>query len=222
MSYTIKTPHQNYLDNGTMQPTIKWLKQNVTKEDVFIDVGAHIGAVFVEVAGTTNPKIAIAFEPTPEACGYLRENCNQLGANVEVNEAAVSNEDGEGHLYEADWGSPSNSMIDRFKGTRPAIKVKTVRLDSFKAVLDDHPIVIKIDAELSEPQVWEGMKGILPQVKAVCMELFFEAYRDVKIDIEPFLNQIREDGFKIYTFNGKEMLNEELLGYDILDVVIKR
>ncbi len=218
-SFSIDTPDEIYLDNGTMKESIAWLIDNVTEEDIFIDVGAHIGCVFVPVVGTKKPFRALAFEPAEETFEFLERNCRQLG-RYEIYNKAVSNFTGEGEMYDADWGSPSHSIIDRFEGKRPTFPIDVIRLNDIE--FEDRPIVMKIDAELSEPEVWDGMTKLFPQIKGICMELFNEAYKAVNISVTPFLEKIRENGFSIFNFKEEPMTNKQILSLRQVDVIIKK
>lgn len=216
-TYTFKTPDPAYLDNGTMQANKDWLLENVTEEDTFIDIGAHIGCVFIPVVGERKPKRALAFEPTPEVFKMLELNCKQV-KNYELYNKAVSNKSGVEKFYEADWGSPSNTLVDRFEGKLEPYDMQVVALNDIRL---DGPIVIKMDAELSEPKIWEGMSNHYSKIKAVCMEIFVEAYYKAGVDFNPMLKMIRDAGFGIYDHAGREISDEQIQHTPILDVIIR-
>ncbi|SRR5260221_1567808 len=72
--------------------------QNLTKDDVWLDGGAHIGTFSVMIAPYV--KRVIAVEPAQETYDLLMENVMRNGGNVETIKAAiVENDDLERDLY---------------------------------------------------------------------------------------------------------------------------
>ena len=111
--------------------------------------------------------------------------------------------------------------MDRFEGTRKPKKVPCVDLNSYKF---NGNIVMKLDAELSEPRVWKGMTKHIPNLKCVIMEWFNQAFVETGTDRLGILKQIRDEGFQIYDINDrKKPVNDEyLLGTGKIDVIIRR
>lgn len=217
--YTIEASEAAYCDNGNMAEIIDWLVKTVTHEDTFVDVGAHVGCMFIPTVTETKPKRAIAIEPTPETFGFLKKNCKQLKVPYELCNMAVSDKTGETMMYDCSWGSPSNTLKDRWEGKHPAtIPVKTIALGDMKL---DGPIVLKIDAELSEPEVWEGLRPHFSKIRAIIMEMFIDGYDGAGIKIEPFIEQIRKDGFEIYNLDEKPMSDTDILISGKTDVILK-
>jgi hypothetical protein len=85
--------------------------------------------------------------------------------------------------------------------------VELDRLDHTQLVRVDF---IKIDAEGHEPEIWEGMSGLLErgEPKAIMMEFTPRAYADAR----GFLLTIEEAGFQILEVASTGLLRETDLG----------
>lgn len=206
----------------------EWLSRVITENHVFIDVGAHIGCVFVKTVEKAKPFKAIAFEPTSESFDFLKKNCEAFldPGTYELHNAAVTDQTGETFMYDCSWGSPSNTLKDRFEGKhKPTIPVKTIRLDDLE-IPKDRRIILKVDAELSEPEVWRGMQKLLPQVDAMVMEIFAHGYPGADIHLLDMIKEIREAGFNIYNINTgsyKERISDEqIIRSGKTDIIIQR
>lgn len=222
----LETPNEAYLDNGGMKEIIQWLQSVVTEEHIFIDIGAHIGAIFVPVVKETRPKNAFAFEPTPETFEFLEKNCKtNLDTPYLLHNNAISNVTKDDLMYDCSWGSPSNTLIDRFEGKlKPTIPVKLIRLDEMfnEKTIGENKFILKIDAELSEPEVWEGMRSMFPSIDGIIMEIFSEAFENAGKDISKFLDQIRADDFQIYDIYGEHLVsNSRIIKMRKTDIVLK-
>lgn len=219
MATQIKSPEKAYLENGTMRQNRIWLKQEIKHSDTFIDVGAHIGALFTPIVEITKPKRSIAFEPTPDSFEYLKENTKHL-KNCEIYQKAAGNINGKLPFYEASIGSPSNTFKERFEDKRkPKWDVDVIKLDSLDI---DGEFVMKLDAELSEREVWEGLGRNKEKLRSACIEIFNDAYKDIGIDVAPFLRQIRKDGFNIYNHSLEPLSDRFILFCPIIDIIVKR
>lgn len=203
-----------------MKEIVAWFSKNLKPEHIFVDIGAHIGGVFVPVVWEVKPRWAIAFEPTPVSFDYLKKNCEEfLTTDYELQNKAVLDKTGEAEMYEASWGSPSNTFLDRFEGKNNAkFKVETTALDDIEF---NGRLMIKMDAELSEPKIWKGMKKTLPKVDAIVMEIFAEAFGNIGVDITPFLDEIRQDGFEIFDLDEKLFSNEAVIKAKRTDIIIR-
>jgi FkbM family methyltransferase len=140
------------------------------KDDIFIDVGANIGAYTV-LAGAAVGSKCFSIEPVSATFSYLMDNINlnQIGENVRAFNIGAGREnevlsftarlDTENHV-----ATNSDSHVE-------TIKVPVKPLDDI--VGDIEPLCIKIDVEGFEMAVVEGAQDILskPSLLAVIMEL---------------------------------------------------
>jgi FkbM family methyltransferase len=126
-------------------------------EDVFLDVGANIGA-FTVLASAVAGARTISFEPGPFAFGFLVKNIrlNNLYAKVTARNMALGSKEGktrftsglgtENHVVEGESG------IDQVEVQISTLDVQTAGVE---------PIAIKIDVEGFEKEVLAGAKGLL-------------------------------------------------------------
>lgn len=146
------------LDNKTR--LMREMAQEVGKDDIVIDLGAHIGNATIEFA--LRAKHVHAFEPNRE---NFRELATQTKAypNVTVHEKAVSDQNGTIKLY-----YEKGSIGEYFKGStivqgKPNIGYENaydVEMVSIVDVVDDigEPIsLIKIDIEGAEYKVIKAL-----------------------------------------------------------------
>lgn len=131
-----------------------------------LDIGANSG-VYALAAAALNPAARVfAFEPSPCIAGRLRGNVAINRLAVEVVEAAASNRSGAVTLFEPETehhysASLEAAMLPGAEQLKDRT-VRAVRLDDFAAArrlarLD----LVKIDAEMHEAAVIEGLGGRL-------------------------------------------------------------
>lgn len=166
-----------------------------------IDVGANFGyytMLLGDIVGSQG--FVWAFEPNPYILPLLRESVfvNGFGDRVCVVPRAAGNYAASDELFlpaDGRWGSAS--LYDLPMVTE-RIAIETQRLD---AIPLENPIdFIKIDAEGMEPEVWEGMAGIIkcsPKL-VVALEWSPRAYKDPA----EFIRHIEADGFRIDKIDG--------------------
>ena len=143
--------------------TLHFLRPN----DLFLDVGANIGSYTLLASGVCKAR-AISFEPDPETMALLRRNIdlNGLHGRVVLEQAAVGAEEGEVELTTG--LDTCNHVTKRNEGRTRKVLMRT--LDSIAALTP--PIMIKVDVEGYEAEVFRGAKAVLnsPFLKAVITE----------------------------------------------------
>ena len=146
------------------------------REDLFVDVGANIGAFSVLAAGISGCK-AVALEPVPETYLMLRANItlNSLDSNVEAINVAVS--DRAGSLRMTDSQDSTNHVLPQ--GSADGIVVPSITLD--EVVIHDGPVFVKIDIEGHEKEALAGGQRLLAssKLKAVVMEFGCGTHRGI-------------------------------------------
>jgi len=128
------------------------------KEEVFFDIGAHIG-YFSAIAAVLNDGSSgiYAFEPRPMNARFFRKHmkANNL-QNVKLFEAAVGDTDGE-VCFDANHGSATGHVSKNGK-----LRVKQVSIDKMvKAGIIPAPGFIKIDVEGGEIEVLKGLINVI-------------------------------------------------------------
>lgn len=138
---------------------VQFLCSLVNSGDVFVDVGANIGAITIPVAkkvGQSPDGKVIAFEPQGPMYELLCENVEQNELKVETYKAGLGAEAGRAGLPKVDYNQPNN-----FGGCAllPGDEVEVITLDSLELGRCNF---IKIDVEGKETEVIRGaVKTIL-------------------------------------------------------------
>ncbi|MEM9888768.1 MAG: FkbM family methyltransferase [Bacteroidota bacterium] len=146
----------------------RWLIQNLSVGDTFVDVGAHFGffsllaSYLVQSSGQV-----IAFEAAISTFKILQDNVRNH-SNIIAHHLAVSDQLGKLIFYEfpvlySEYNTLKPEQFKDRKWVRSAkqIEVKSITLDQF---LDTHkyfPNCIKIDVEGAEEKVLRGFESYL-------------------------------------------------------------
>ena len=156
---------------GIYEPeTTAWLRKNLGFGDCVIDIGANIGYHTLIMADQVGDDgVVFSFEPSPELRAILKRNvtANKYNSRVMVSPKAVGSAEGKADFFvHRDHGQ--SSLIPR-RMTTKVIEVETVSLDY--AFSDFRNIdLVKIDVEGAEPQVLQGMQGLMrehPRMKII-------------------------------------------------------
>jgi FkbM family methyltransferase len=151
--------------------TIDWLRRNVRKDDVMLDIGANVGTFSIFAAKHMSAEGRVyACEPHLPTAVQLLQNVAANGVNdrVSVVSVAASNEDGFFPFKYKRWrqGASGSQLavdggIDLTKNVGTELK-SAMRIDSMVAKgLIRAPNLVKIDTDGLEIPIVEGMKGIL-------------------------------------------------------------
>lgn len=154
------------------------------KSKVIFDIGANTG-IYSLIAGTLNPNTKIiAFEPSNLVIPKFKRNMIDNKLDIQLIEKGVSNECGNKVFYDVKGDHQSSASLsdqklkyfEAFKGEINEYRIDTIRLDSFIKNTGIIPDLIKIDVELHEPEVIEGMGELLFEHKpTLIIEVLTEA-----------------------------------------------
>lgn len=123
-------------------------------DDVFWDIGGNVGLVALHAARICR---TVTFEPDPEFADRLRHNASlNPDLEVDIQELAISDNDGEVTLFTNGAGGNSPSLVHQ-RGETASVTVPAQTLDSLvtKGVLPV-PTVLKLDIEGAEILVLRG------------------------------------------------------------------
>ena len=187
---------QYHINNGLSQPYLRelniikeYLKNNINKNNLFIDIGAHIGTISIPLSSIY--KQILAFEP-------LKENYDLLEINIKLNNIenistanlGLSNKNTTAVLTQHDNNSGSYYMKEIENINNEGFNI--VKLDEFTFNI---PVdFIKIDTEGSELFVLQGAYNTITKHKPMiqietnnCSNKFFNYD---KKDIFKFMNDL--------------------------------
>lgn len=169
-----------------------------------VDAGANIGYFTLLAASAAGEKgVVYAFEPLPRNYEILQKNVtvNWFSHRVQCFPLALLDRSQPIELHTTTALPCSSSIFLRDVAGEPIHLENTVAAEAkpLDEIVDGPVDVIKIDAEGSEPLIFDGMKTVLrrsPGVKIV-MEFHRAAIAASGRDPNQFLDQIRSAGFAI-------------------------
>jgi FkbM family methyltransferase len=155
------------------------------REGVFVDVGANIGHLSINVA--KNPKTKVySFEPEASNIKVFEKNIslNHL-KNISLIKKGLSDEEGFFDFYVLGENSGGNSLLDTKKGGRK-VKIPVTTLDVFyKENKIERLDFLKIDVEGAEIKVLNGGKKTLKKFKP---KIIFESWDEKSLEkVKEFL-----------------------------------
>jgi FkbM family methyltransferase len=176
-----------YVDrDGTSKFADGWEKDLVERMrmngDVFVDIGAHVGAWCLNLANSF--QIVYAFEPDPRAYDQLCENIklNEIH-NIIVEKMAISNVNGRipfnvFDLAHSTFRPDIHSKLHQDVKPESVIDVDAMTLDSFFSIFDKKIDLIKVDVEGAEIDVLQGAVGVIKEHNPnFCIEYHSERNR---------------------------------------------
>lgn len=170
----------------------------LTPNDIFFDVGAHLG-YFSIIAAKICYKSKVHLFEMDENCWTIIKTNIELNniKNIILNKVAVSNQNtGE---FIPNYDSP-NAGLRIVKNRATNKLVSSTTLDSYVANVGQLPTFIKIDVEGAELKVLDGMKQLLEEnhpkllieVHTRKLRYYESNYRDLLLYLEGFKYQIHE------------------------------
>ena len=141
-------------------------------DDVFWDVGAHVGVYSVLAAERLPSERVVAIEPHPENVERLRENLERNGRGATVRRLALDDECGRAELgVSSPDGTGAFGVLDR-DSARRSVAVQTDRGDSLVADGVPAPTVLKIDVQGAELDVLRGLRHALLGCRVVYVNVY--------------------------------------------------
>jgi FkbM family methyltransferase len=182
------------LMNGFYEPEVwEHLAQFITDDEVFWDVGAHIGSFSIRALLNDAIKEVHAFEPDNFQAQVLQFNLALNRRTVHLHQCALSDQPRTVAFYhgpEANTGL--SSLIPFAEEAKPAFHVECQRADHF--VYHEGlrpPTLMKIDVEGWELQVLQGSRRIFDEHPPKAIVLESECDRTGKLvnaEVTDFLN----------------------------------
>ena len=204
-----------YYQNEWEKEVTNWFSEFSKQCRNIIDAGANVGVFSLLAAKSNKHSIVHAFEPNPYNYNRLQKNIslNRFENQIKIHQFALGNDFDNifFHLPEGNWISDVSSAYAGHTASFSDLKQKTIKvpcttLDHFCRKNSFSPQLIKIDVELYELQVLQGMRKILSVDKPF---IFCEIFND---EVKRKMNPLLEGQLpKRYTKQIKELL--ETFGY---------
>jgi FkbM family methyltransferase len=141
--------------------------------ETIVDIGANTG-IFSLVARALNPRARIyAFEPVKRVFDRMRDNVALNGFDIDCRMEAATNVDGHATIFDVDdeheySATLNRGFYDAHPANAPLIESRVVarRIDTFIRENGVSKIdLMKIDVEMHEPEVLEGMAECLKTMR---------------------------------------------------------
>jgi len=198
-----------------------------------VDVGANYGYYTLIAGGVVGTAGRVySFEPNPRAFELLMKNIhvNWYGSVVRAHQLAVldSKKQVELHALRHFQGSSSLFVPELVPEADPPPErrpvVEAVPLDE---IIQERVDLMKIDAEGSEPLIFEGMRGIIARSPnlTILMEFNIPMIRK-SVDPQNFLRRIREFGFSMQWITPWDTLEpfeeEKAMQFPMFNLLLER
>jgi FkbM family methyltransferase len=157
--------------NGVYEPeTLEFICSIIEKNNVFVDIGAHIGihalvaAKELKIAGGGK---VIAFEPTTDSFSSLQYNCLLNNLTIDAYNIAMGDKNERTEIFgDRKWGKHDAAVRSLFGDGE---MVQNIYMDTFDNWIIDKNIhqidIVKMDVEGAEYKVLKGMQNTLKTMK---------------------------------------------------------
>jgi FkbM family methyltransferase len=195
--------HAEVYEKNLSEAIINVLKRE--KAPIFLDIGANIGLITLNVLCEVTNATVHAFEPGPHQHLLLFKTIkiNDLSAKVVLHNQALSNQTGKSRFA---IHNTSDASGDGFFDTGRAGPARNILVDCIK--LDDWWIsnekpnitALKIDTEGSELMVMQGGSDMISEcLPSLFIEIWPENLRCYPYDAEDILNWLNQNRYALYT-----------------------
>jgi len=199
---------QTILLEGVWDPALtRFIQRTLSPNDVFIDVGAHVGYFTLLASRRVGPGgTVLSIEPNPFALEQLRENIERNNLhNVLVVHTACGESRNVVKLYlHAESNSSMASLYTSSAVASTAIDVPSTSLDD---LCRDRGIrrvrLVKVDVEGAEVFVLRGMKRIMREMRpAIVLELHPQLLEEVGTPFDSVLALLQEFDYLLEPLGG--------------------
>jgi len=150
---------------GLYEPVqTSWVAEKLRLGGVFVDVGANFGWFTTLALSKVGKKGRVfSFEPSPVAFGTLRDSLPSSSfPHATLVNVAVGSEPGETIVYLPNSGEVHSPSVFSTPGDFRPHTVPRISLDTYPPFANINRIdIVKMDVEGSEPDVLEGMVGLI-------------------------------------------------------------
>lgn len=173
---------------------MQFLIDTLQPDDVYLDIGANMGAYSLLAAGVCKAKV-IAAEPLPENVTVLNEQIafNNLQENITVLPIGLS--DREGQLHFLSESSQNTFVVE--EDHQEVHKASIIPVRRAEDILTSCPRFIKIDVEGHEAQILEGLGRYLydPHLRYIQCEMVHPEHN------EEIISMLEAAGFVPRTYD---------------------
>jgi len=206
---------QNLLQRK-VEPEFLWIKEILTKDSVFMDVGANVGAYLFTLENHLKPENIFAFEPNQQ----LFKRLNRLFPKVNLFSVALSDISTTAEFKIPvingekvhTRGTLQTSIKEKNEEKTILQKVEVKPLDGLNLNLKNLDF-IKIDVEGNEMQTLRGARKTIEKYKPILMVEMEQRHHQE--DLWTLISEVADWGYSVNYLNRKtlkpETLTEEFL-----------
>jgi FkbM family methyltransferase len=175
---------------------------------IFVDVGANIGLITLNVLAELPKTIIYAFEPGPHQYSLFKKTieANNLNDRVFLNNKALSNKQGRSRfaVHETKHSSGDGFLFTGRAKSARYIFVDCQTLDDWWKINNKKNIkLIKIDTEGSELMVLEGAEKVIENCQPfIVLEIWPKNLEVYPYGVEDILSWFNKQNYIVYTLNG--------------------
>jgi FkbM family methyltransferase len=210
-----------YVNGIYEKDTIEFICNSIPQNGVFIDVGANIGVICLEVA-IARPDITVyAFEASPRVFSYLKKNKDKNNANnLYIYNLAIHEENNTELPFFSTLNQNGKGSFSPVFTDIPEL-VKTIRLDKFFKVNNILPNLIKVDVEGYEFLVFKSLSDYKHLNKTTILFEFVDWAEDLaKFKLGAAQAYLLEQGYELTSFStGRPILKEIIFGSEMICAV---
>lgn len=193
---------------------------------VLLDIGCHFG-VFCFAAlhyGGAGSR-ALGVDPSSEAQGMVDRiaKLNGWSDRVAFRQAAAGAEDGFLEMVETGLTGAGYVVLPQDHPQADRRRLPMLTVDRLAEAMGEPPTLVKVDVESFELDVLRGgRRTFAERGTPLFLEIHNRMMRERNVDPALVIRQLREDGYRSFRIAGRELGDEELLGGDIVRVLVRR
>ena len=186
-----------------------FIKSVVKSHDTAIDIGANVGwysSLFSEIVGSQGK--VYGFEPSTKAFSLITRTADSY-PQLEVNQIALSDFEGESDLYIASDGGQSSLKVPIHSNTVATQRCRVTTLDAFLETKGISAVnFIKCDAEGAELSVVQGASKLIGSEKPPIWMIeiltsMMNAFGHTPKELFQYFEQFREAEYEFYWINSR-------------------
>jgi FkbM family methyltransferase len=192
---------------------VKMLMDTLKKDDVFVDVGAHVGYFSFLAGKMIGADNVYSFDANRFAFDALNRNkkVNNL-PNIHNYNYAVTDCDGEVKIPKTNYPYQSLAITSTDNNNGKYTTVKSVSLDSFFQDKTPKPNVLKIDAEGADLLVLKGMEKLLEDNLTIFLELHGDILHRFNTNSAEVISYLADRGYYIYEIQDHRRQDYDIRG----------
>ena len=198
------------------------------KDPVFLDVGANVGLISINVLANIPDVVIHAFEPGIHQYELFKKTIekNALQSKISLHSEALGDIPGQKSFFVHNSRDASgDGFIDTGRaGEAKTITVKVTTLDEWATHSEVSPNVIKIDTEGAELWVLQGGENyILKEKPVIFLEISVKNLHAYPYTHKEIVRWLHDHSYQLYTIKGVPVDEVTIVNYmDVEDTFIAR